>query len=166
MSRIVCVMGVAGCGKSTVGAALAAALGATFIEADAHHPKSNIDKMTSGVPLTDEDRWPWLDALGAAAHREGDGARRVVMACSALRRVYRERLSSSAHEPVFFIHLSGGKRVIADRMSGRAGHFMPPSLLDSQFATLEPLRPEETGLTLDIADPPDALIAAALKELT
>lgn len=160
--RLVCVMGVAGCGKSTVGAGLAEALGAVFIEADAHHPRANIDKMTSGAPLTDEDRWPWLDALGDAAPRAG----RCVIACSALRRVYRERLARAAGAPVFFVHLAGPKDAIATRMATRSGHFMPPALLDSQFATLEPPAPDEPHLALDIADPPERLIAMALEEIT
>lgn len=159
MTRIICVMGVAGCGKSTVGAALAKALGAAFIEADAHHPQANIDKMTSGVPLTDDDRWPWLDALGAAAPHD----RAAVFACSALRRVYRERLAAAAGEPVFFIHLKGAKSVIAERMKSRSGHFMPPALMTSQFATLEPLEVGEPGLTLNIRSSPKALIEQAVK---
>lgn len=163
MSRLICVMGVAGCGKSTIGAAIADRLGGAFIEADAHHPQANIDKMTAGTPLTDEDRWPWLDALGAAAHRTQGTS--VVVACSALRRVYRRRLAEAAHEPVTFIHLAGDKRTIADRMKGRSGHFMPPSLMDSQFATLEPLTADEPGLTLDIARPPEDLIEHALAAL-
>ena len=161
MSRIVCVMGVAGCGKSTIGAALAERLGATFMEADAHHPQANIDKMTSGEPLTDEDRWPWLDALGAAAPKTG----RVVIACSALRRVYRERLAVAAGEWIAFIHMAGTKDLIAERMKTRSGHFMPPALMDSQFATLEPLEPDERGLTLNIENAPEALIEDALRAL-
>ena len=161
MSRIVCVMGVAGCGKSTIGAALAERLGATFMEADAHHPQANIDKMTSGEPLTDEDRWPWLDALGAAAPKTG----RVVIACSALRRVYRERLAAAAGERIAFIHMAGTKDLIAERMKTRSGHFMPPALMDSQFATLEPLEPDERGLTLNIENAPEALIEDALRAL-
>ncbi|MEO1612258.1 MAG: gluconokinase, partial [Pseudomonadota bacterium] len=139
--RLICVMGVAGCGKSTIGALIASRLDATFIEADAHHPASNIAKMTSGVPLTDEDRWPWLDALGAAAPREG----RTVIACSALKRAYRERLARASGEEVFYVHLKGAKAVIAERMASRAGHFMPPALIESQFAALEPLTREERG---------------------
>lgn len=161
-ARLVCVMGVAGCGKSTVGAGLAVALGARFMEADVYHPPSNIEKMTAGIPLTDEDRWPWLDALGAAAPREGV----CVIACSALRRVYRERLKEAAGEPVLFIHLAGEQASIAARMSGRRGHFMPATLLDSQFATLEPPQPDEWRLSLDISQPPEILIKIALKELT
>lgn len=154
-------MGVAGCGKSTIGEMIARALGAEFIEADAHHPAANIEKMTSGVPLTDADRWPWLDALGAAVPREG----RAVVACSALRRVYRERLARAAAEPIYFVHLKGAKSVIAERMKSRAGHFMPPGLIDSQFATLEPLAPDEAGLTLNVRASPRNLIEKALHAL-
>lgn len=154
-------MGVAGCGKSTIGAAIAEARGGLFIEADVWHPVANIEKMTAGHPLTDEDRWPWLDALGAAAPKEGTG----VFACSALRRAYRERLTEAAGEPVLFIHLAGTKDQIAERMAGRSGHFMPPSLIESQFATLEPPEPDELHLALDITNPPETLIKQALKEL-
>ena len=161
MSRIVCVMGVAGCGKSTIGAALADRLDATFIEADAHHPQANIDKMTSGAPLTDDDRWPWLDALGAAAPKTGP----VVIACSALRRVYRERLAAAAGEQIAFIHMAGTKNLIAERMKSRSDHFMPPALMDSQFATLEPLEADESGVTLNIENAPEALIEDALRAL-
>jgi gluconokinase len=157
--RLICVMGVAGCGKSTLGAQLAEALDAPFLEADKFHPAANIVKMTGGTPLTDDDRWPWLDALGAGAPKQG----RAVIACSALRRVYRERLAQAAGEDVFFIHLAGTKDIIGNRMKSRAGHFMPPTLLDSQFNTLEALAPEEPHLTLDIIAPPDILLAAALK---
>lgn len=165
MMRVVCVMGVAGCGKSTIGAAIADALNAPFLEADRFHPPTNIEKMSAGQPLTDEDRWPWLDALGRAAPKTGA----VVIACSALRRAYRERLAAAVGEPVFFVHLAGSKETIAERMQSRAGHFMPLSLLDSQFATLEPLEPDERCLVLDISTPPanmidDALIA--LKDQT
>lgn len=156
--RLICVMGVAGCGKSTIGADLAAAIGAPFLEADKFHPAANIAKMTGGTPLTDEDRWPWLDALGAGVPKAG----RAVIACSALRQVYRERLAAAAAEPVFFIHLAGTKDLIADRMKTRSGHFMPPALMDSQFATLEALALDEPHITLDISAPPDILLATAL----
>ncbi len=159
--RLVCVMGVAGCGKSTIGQGLAAGLGAAFLEADALHPPSNIAKMSAGTPLTDEDRWPWLDAIAAAVPREG----RAVIACSALRRAYRERLAAGAGEPVFFVHLTGSREEIAQRMTLRTGHFMPTALLESQFATLEPPGADEPHLALDVALPADALIEKALEDL-
>ncbi|MEX2520814.1 MAG: gluconokinase [Paracoccaceae bacterium] len=161
-ARLICVMGVAGCGKTTVGEALAEALGAEFLEADRLHPATNIARMSAGTPLTDDDRWPWLDAVGAAAPRAG----RAVIACSALRRVYRERLASGAGEPIFFVHLTGPKAEIASRMGLREGHFMPTTLLDSQFATLEPPERDEPHMTLDIRLPLIRMIDIASKELT
>lgn len=161
-ARLICVMGVAGCGKSTVGGALAEALGAQFLEADRLHPALNIAKMSAGTPLTDDDRWPWLDAITAAAPREG----RAVIACSALRRAYRQRLTAGAGEPIFFVHLTGAQAEIASRMGLREGHFMPTALLDSQFATLEPLERDEPHLTLDIRLPLTRMIDIALKELS
>ena len=154
-------MGVPGCGKSTIGQGLAAGLGAAFIEADALHPAANIAKMSAGAPLTDADREPWLDAVGAAAPKAG----RAVIACSALRRAYRARLAAAAGAPVFFVHLAGSREEIGRRMSLREGHFMPASLLESQFATLEPLAADEPHLLLDVARPAEDLIADALREL-
>ena len=148
---IVVVMGVAGCGKTTLGAALADRLGAPFIEGDAHHPKRNVEKMAAGVPLTDQDRWPWLDRLGralaSAAGRQGS----VVGACSALRRIYRERLSAAAGLPIRFVCLSGSGELIAKRMQSRSGHFMPVSLLESQLALLELPAPEEAAMVLPLS---------------
>ncbi|MHA3977208.1 gluconokinase [Halovulum sp. GXIMD14794] len=160
--RLVVVMGVAGCGKSTVAAALADGCGGTLLEGDSFHPASNIAKMTSGTPLTDEDRWPWLDAMGRAM---GQTSGRVFAACSALRRVYRERLTAAAGEPVFFLHLDGSKHLIAGRMHARSGHFMPESLLDSQFATLEPLEPDEFAARIPIDQPVEHVLAASRKAI-
>lgn len=147
IARLV-IMGVAGCGKSTVGAALSARLGTTYIDGDDLHSRANLDKMRQGVPLTDADRWPWLDAVGQVL---GSNAP-VIVGCSALKRVYRDRLRDAAGAPVGFIYLSGSRAEIARRMADRDGHFMPLSLLDSQFAALEPPGPEE-ALTVDIAQP-------------
>lgn len=153
--RLMVVMGVSGCGKSTVGAGLASALGGRFLDADAFHPPSNVAKMSRGEALTDADRWPWLDALaGAMAAHAGI----IVAGCSALRRRYRDRLTTSAGEPVLFLHLAGSRSLIESRMAARSGHFMPLSLLDSQFATLEPLEPDETGWTVDITPPVETVI--------
>ncbi len=152
------VMGVSGCGKTTVGALLAARLGAAFVDADALHPAGNVAKMAAGQPLTDADRWPWLD-LAAAALRDRAP---VVMACSALRRAYRDRLRAAGG--VCFLHLAAPQPVIAARMATRHGHFMPPSLLASQYATLEPPGPEE-ALELDARLSPKALVDAALAAL-
>lgn len=162
MIRIIVVMGVAGSGKSTIGALLAERWGAAFDDADGHHPKANVQKMAGGTPLTDEDRWPWLDIVGTAARRQADTAGRAVMACSALRRVYRERLMEAAGETILFVHLVGDRSLIASRMGGREGHFMPPALLDSQFATLEPPAADETALAVGNDQPPEAVVEAIL----
>lgn len=153
----VVVMGVSGCGKSTVGALLAAALDVPFVDADGLHPAANIAKMRAGTPLTDEDRWPWLDAVAGVL---GAGDRGVVVACSALRRPYRDLLRRGAPGATF-LHLDGGKDVLAARMAARDGHFMPPGLLDSQLATLEPLGADEDGLVLAVDAPADRIAAAA-----
>ncbi|MCU1416314.1 MAG: gluconokinase [Schumannella sp.] len=152
-------MGVSGSGKTTVGELLAAALGLRFADADALHPAANVAKMAAGIPLTDDDRWPWLDAVGQVLAR-GD----VVVACSALRRAYRNRLRVAA--PAFaLVYLKGDREVLADRMGRRPGHFMPVTLLDSQLATLEPPQPDEHALTFDVALPADEIVAAAATEL-
>ncbi|MFP5068662.1 gluconokinase [Pseudonocardia nantongensis] len=153
---LVVVMGVSGSGKSTVGAALATRLGVGFTDADDLHPAANVAKMHAGVPLTDDDRWPWLDAVGAElARHAGTG---LVVACSALRRSYRDRLRRHAPRTLF-LHLAGDRAVLAGRMGHRQGHFMPLELLDSQLDTLEPLGPDETGGTLDLAGAVDDLVA-------
>jgi gluconokinase len=151
-------MGVSGCGKTTVGMALAARLQAVFIDGDDLHPASNIAKMSRGVPLTDDDRWPWLTRVAQALH--GDGIR--IVGCSALKRAYRDHIRQVADGPVVFVHLAGTRAVIAARMRVRAGHFMPPALLDSQFATLEPPGVDEAAVTVDIDKPSEAVIEAIL----
>jgi gluconokinase len=143
-------MGVSGSGKSSVGEGLAKRLGLPFRDADSFHPQANIDKMTAGIPLTDADRWPWLDAIGAALRQAPGG---LIVACSALRRVYRDRLRTAAGRPIIFVWLAGSKETIAHRLDGRRGHFMPASLLDSQFATLEPPGPDEGVIRLSIERP-------------
>ncbi|WP_299564102.1 gluconokinase [uncultured Mycolicibacterium sp.] len=151
----VVVMGVAGAGKSVVGAALARRLGVPFADADDLHPAANIAKMAAGRPLDDADRRPWLDAVGRwlAAHRDGG-----VMACSALRRRYRDRLRRCCPD-VEFVHLSGPFALIASRVANRPDHFMPAALLRSQFETLEPLEPDEAGLTVALDRPAGAPLA-------
>ena len=149
------IMGVAGCGKSTVGQALSKELGVPYRDGDDLHPKSNVDKMSAGIPLTDDDRAPWLALVGhelAAAH-EG-----YMVGCSALKRSYRDQIRNAAGGEVVFLHLNGSRDVIAARMSQRTGHFMPTSLIESQFATLEPLIPEEHGIVVDIDQPIEALV--------
>ncbi|MEU0315910.1 gluconokinase [Nocardioides sp. NPDC006273] len=149
------VVGVSGCGKSTVGAAIAQRLQVAFADADDFHPPENIAKMASGRPLDDDDRRPWLETLGdwLAAH-EPTGA---VLSCSALKRSYRDLLHSRAHG-LRLLHLSGTPEVVEARLAARAGHFMPASLLRSQFTTLEPLAPDEPGTTIDIDQDIDAIV--------
>jgi len=153
----VVVMGVSGSGKSTVGWKLARLLDVPFVDADALHPASNVAKMAAGTPLTDEDRWPWLRVVGAEIAGSPAGA---VVACSALRRAYRDVLRETAPGTVF-VHLHGTRDRLAPRMAARLDHFMPPSLLDTQLATLEPLGADEPGVVLDIAATPDELAADA-----
>lgn len=154
MRPLLVVMGVSGSGKSTVGAALAQRLRVPFADADDFHPQANIDKMSAGIPLDDHDRGPWLDAIGDWLAEHPDGA---VMSCSALKRSYRDRLRHHAHG-VQFLHLAGSPEVLARRMAGRPGHFMPASLLSSQLATLEPLQPDEAGTTIDIDQSVDDVV--------
>ncbi|MFT4262977.1 MAG: gluconokinase [Nocardioides sp.] len=148
-------MGVSGSGKSSVGAALAQRLRVPFADADDMHPAANIAKMSAGHPLDDHDRHPWLETIGEwlAAHAATGG----VISCSALKRKYRDQLRHHAHQ-VVFLHLHGTREVIAERQASRPGHFMPASLLTSQFATLEPLAPDERGLVIDVAQPVDAIV--------
>jgi len=154
------VMGVSGSGKTSIGEGLAAHLGMPLLEGDQFHPKANIDKMSSGTPLTDDDRWPWLDAIATAMRDAPDG---VIVTCSALRRVYRDRLRERAGRQVLFVFLDGSKETIAARLANRKGHFMPPSLLASQFATLEPPGADEPGIVRVSIDPSvEAVVAAAI----
>jgi gluconokinase len=147
-------MGVSGSGKSTVGAALAQRLRVPFADADDFHPPANIAKMTAGNPLDDDDRYPWLEAIGEWLAQHGDGG---VMSCSALKRKYRDQMRR--HCPtVEFLHLSGTPQVIGKRQASRPGHFMPASLLASQFATLEPLDPDEHGVAIDVDQNIDAIV--------
>lgn len=155
------VMGVSGSGKSTIGALIAGALDVPFVDGDALHPQSNIEKMAGGTPLTDDDRWPWLATVGATLAEAGRDGRGMVIACSALRRAYRDAILSNA-PAARFVHLSGTREVLASRLEGRSDHFMPPSLLDSQFATLEPLAEDEPGIVVDIDQQVPAIVAEAV----
>ena len=160
--RLVIVMGVSGCGKSTIAEGVAAAINGRFFDGDHFHPQSNIDKMSRGEALTDADRWPWLTLVGQELSRgQGD----VVGACSALKQAYRQHIAQTAGADVRFVHLSGTKELIADRMAARDGHFMPLSLLESQFAALEPPAGEPGAITVDISPDTDAVIAAAAQSL-
>jgi gluconokinase len=153
------VMGVSGSGKSTVGAALAGRLRVPFEDADDLHPRANIEKMTRGEPLDDHDRWPWLELIGEwlAAHAAGG-----VIACSALKRRYRDQLRHHCSE-VEFLHLEGARDLIERRQAGRPGHFMPSTLLTSQLETLEPLAPDERGVVVDVSGSVDEVVAAYLE---
>jgi gluconokinase len=155
----VVVMGVSGSGKSTVGAAVAQRLRVPFADADDFHPDANIAKMTAGHPLNDDDRRPWLESIGdwLAERCEGGG----VMSCSALKRTYRDQLRQHCPQ-VEFLHLVGTPEVIGRRQASRPGHFMPPSLLKSQFDTLEPLEPDERGVDVDVDQNIDAIVETYL----
>lgn len=158
---VIVVMGVAGSGKTTVGEGLAAEMGVEYADSDTFHPAANIEQMSSGIPLRDEERLPWLRAIAGwiRAHQESGG----VVSSSALKRRYRDLLRTGGD--VSFLHLDGPREVIAERMAGRGGHFMPVSLLDSQFADLEPLEPDERGLTVDVRKSPEEIVHRAIKEL-
>ena len=159
MIRLV-MMGVAGCGKSAVGAALALELGVPYSDGDDLHPAANIAKMSGGQALTDADRWPWLALVGQAlAHGP------MIIGCSALRRSYRTLITQTAAAPVVFVHLQGSRAVIEARMCARQGHFMPPALLDSQFATLEPPGLDENAITVQIDQPLARVVADIIAKL-
>lgn len=160
----VVVMGVSACGKSTVGAELARRHGVPFVDADDLHPPANIAKMAAGTPLDERDREPWLD-LVAARLAEGAASGGIVVACSALTRATRDRLRQGAPGTVF-VHLTGSPEVIRARAVARTGHFMPPALLDSQLALLEPLAAHEAGVTVDVALDPHAVAARSDEALT
>lgn len=157
-------MGVAGSGKSTIGAALAKALDVPFVEGDDFHPPKNVRRMALGIPLTDDDRAQWLRALAARLREAKDAGTGLVMSCSALKRAYRDVLRAAAPE-LAFVFLKGERSLVAKRLAGRRGHFMPPSLLDSQFATLEDPTPDERALACDIRKPPDDIIAALVERV-
>ena len=152
-------MGVAGSGKSLIGAALARELGVDFVEGDAYHPAENVRRMAAGIPLTDDDRAGWLRSLAARiaeARTRGTG---LVLTCSALKRAYRDVLRTGAAD-LRFIFLRGPKALIADRLASRRGHFMPVSLVDSQFATLEAPGRDEDAWVCDVSEPPESIVAA------
>lgn len=150
-------MGVAGCGKSSVGEALSLRLGVPYRDGDDLHPPENVAKMRAGIPLTDEDRWPWLDRVAQVLAREAP----VIVGCSALKRRYRDRIRQAG--PVTFVYLQGSRNLIAGRMAERKGHYMPLSLLDSQFAALEPPGPDE-AITVSIDQPLEAIVRDVLQK--
>ncbi|WP_287227752.1 gluconokinase [Mesorhizobium sp.] len=160
---LIVVMGVSGCGKTSIGEGIAARLGIEFVEGDALHPRQNVEKMSAGVPLDDADRWPWLDLVGKALRTaQGDG---LVVTCSALKKAYRDRLRQAAGGDLVFVFLEGSHQLLRQRIGERRGHFMPPSLLDSQFATLEDPTAEQGVVTVNIAATVDAIMDAACARL-
>jgi gluconokinase len=160
------VMGVSGSGKTTIAGTLAARLGYAFAEGDDFHPEANVAKMARGEPLTDADRAPWLQSLAAWIAAQHASGRSTVLACSALKRRYRDTLRGGAPGHVSFVHLAAPREALLERMTRRKGHYMPPELLDSQLAALEPLQPSEAGVTLDATPTPDAIVERALERLT
>ncbi|WP_199500065.1 gluconokinase [Methylovirgula sp. 4M-Z18] len=157
------LMGVAGSGKSSIGEALAARLGIIYLDGDGLHPAANIEKMSHGIPLTDDDRWPWLEQVGL---RLRDAERPTAIGCSALKRSYRDFISKTAQAPVLFIYLAGSKQLIASRMHERRGHFMPESLLDSQFATLEEPAVDEHAIRVDIAATVEDIVTSIIAAMS
>jgi gluconokinase len=161
---VLVVMGVSGSGKTTIAKGIAAAKGWTLLEGDTFHPPANVAKMAAGTPLTDEDRWPWLRAIAAAIDACRARGESAVVACSALRRAYREILIGDRPD-VRLVYLRGSQALIGERMRARHGHFMPASLLDSQFQTLEEPGPDEHPITAEICGTPDEIVRAVLERL-
>jgi len=158
------VMGVSGSGKSTIADRLAERLNWIYEDGDRFHPASNVAKMSAGQPLTDEDRWPWLQAIADEIDRVCNAGEPAVIACSALKRAYREVLVHGRHE-VRIIYLSGTEQLIANRLAERKGHFMPPGLLTSQFKTLEPPDPRENPVTVSIDASVDTIVDDIIRQL-
>jgi gluconokinase len=154
---VIVVMGVSGSGKTTIASRLAARLHWRFAEGDSFHPPANVARMRDGIPLTDEDRWPWLDAIAAWIDAERAAGERSVVTCSALKRAYRERLARG-HGDVRFVYLKGQQALIARRMADRKGHYMPVALLQSQFDALEEPGPGENPLIVPIEAPPEEVV--------
>jgi gluconokinase len=160
----VVVMGVSGSGKTTVAMRLVELLGWPFAEGDDFHPAANVEKMRSGKPLSDRDRKPWLAAVAAWIGEQELAGRSAVVTCSALKRAYRDALCRD-HRSVWFVHVSSSPDWLKDRLRTRSGHYMPASLLASQLATLEPLQPDEPGVTISGEGPPDVVAARVLDAL-
>jgi gluconokinase len=158
------VMGVSGSGKSTVAAGLVERLGWEFAEGDDFHPPANVDKMRSGTPLDDEDRWPWLRTLAAWIGEHEQAGTSAVVTCSALKRAYRDVLREG-HPSVWFAHVTADRELLSERVEHRTGHYMPPSLLDSQLALLEPLGDDEPGAAISGAGAPEEVVAQLLDVL-
>lgn len=165
-SLAIIVMGVSGSGKTSVAERLAERLGCAFVEGDRLHPQSNVEKMANGVPLTDEDRWPWLDLVGAELSAAKGRGESVVVTCSALRKIYRERLRRVSGGMLHFVFLTADPKVLEQRMGSRTGHFMPASLLNSQLATLESPEGEKGVVTVDVDASLDVIVDNAFDALT
>lgn len=153
------VMGVAGAGKSLIGTLFARELGVPFVDGDDYHPRRNVEKMAAGIPLTDDDRVDWLALLGRKLREADESGSGLVVACSALKRSYRDTLRREASAEVRFVYLRGPRTTIAERMSQRRGHFMPASLLDSQLATLEEPAADEGAWVVDVRETPERIVA-------
>ncbi|HEY4166376.1 MAG TPA: gluconokinase [Reyranella sp.] len=164
MKTIAIMMGVSGSGKTTVAVMLAGALGVAFLEGDDLHPRSNVEKMRSGTPLTDEDRWPWLRAIAARIDQWRAEGKAGVVTCSALKRSYRDVLIGGRPE-VRLVYLRGSPKLIHERIAARHEHFMPAGLLDSQFATLEEPGPDERPIVVDVGGTPEQIVAEILRRL-
>ncbi|HYD43117.1 MAG TPA: gluconokinase [Anaeromyxobacter sp.] len=158
------VIGVAGSGKTTIALELAQRLGCPFADADDFHPTTNVAKMSAGIPLTDEDRWPWLDAIAAWIRARAAAGETAVVTCSALKRAYREILRAASPE-TRFVHLTGPRELLAARIGGRRGHFMGASMLDSQLAILEPLAADEPGITVDVSPAPPEIVSTIVEKI-
>ena len=164
LTTSIVVMGASGSGKSTIATLLVARLGWDFAEGDDFHPPANVEKMRSGHPLDDEDRWPWLRRLADWIGEHERAGKSVVVTCSALKRTYRDLLCEG-HPSVWFAHVAADPELIRERMERRTGHYMPASLLDSQLAALEPLQPDEPGVTISGVDPPEIVVDELLAAL-
>ncbi|MCR6501123.1 gluconokinase [Shinella sp. CPCC 101442] len=164
-ARAIVVMGVSGCGKTSVAEGLAAALPAAFIEGDSLHPAENVEKMSRGIPLDDADRWPWLDIIGDALSDALAENASIVISCSALKKIYRDRLRAAAGGKLAFVFLKGSRGLLLSRMTARRDHFMPASLLDSQLATLEDPSGEPGVITVDIDASIETIVDAAFEGL-
>ena len=158
------LMGVSGCGKTTIAKVLAKEFGFELGEADEFHPAENIEKMANGRPLTDEDRWPWLEILKNWLQRQDQAGKRTVVTCSALKRAYRNELQRS-NAPLVFVHLNGTRELLLQRLRARTNHFMPATMLDSQLNTLEPLQADEKGFVVGIDDSPTNIARTIMEKL-
>lgn len=165
-ARIIIAMGVSSSGKSATGAAIARQLHAPFLDGDQYHPAANKEKMSKGIPLVDEDRWPWLETLAGALKEAADNKGVAVGACSSLKRSYRDFLTEKAGEPILFVFLDGSFELIKKRIEARKHEFMNPDLLQSQFDTLERPTPDENVITVDVDDPVETVASHVTKQLT